>query len=395
MKKQPRKLRVFLCYTSTDKPKVLELYRRLLREDWIDPWIDKEKILPGQHWSTVIRQSLSEADSVIIFISKKSTTKESFVQREMNLAWELSLNKPRGTIYLIPLRLENCEVPFDLRERQWVDYFGENQEQTYRLLLKSLKARHEQKLKEEIDNKSPNEEFPPNPGNDTLNFSPATNLPKINSLEILISKIKINFLQFISVLGNIPQKARVLSGIFIILTIALFVIGSLLPSQTNHITVTQTKFEIPTESRTPTPTRKKQPTTSPSKTATFTPTYVNPTSLLDVRPATYTLQKGEFPFCIARRFNVDPDALLQASGLTSDQAYSMFSGMVLTIPKNAAPFPGNRALQSHPATYTVVAGDTVYSVACKFGDVEPNAIASANNISVTATLTAGQQLQIP
>jgi hypothetical protein len=37
----------------------------------------------------------------------------------------------------------------------------------------------------------------------------------------------------------------------------------------------------------------------------------------------------------------------------------------------------------------------VYSIACKYGDVDPNAIASANNISVSAKLTVGQQLQIP
>jgi hypothetical protein len=34
-------------------------------------------------------------------------------------------------------------------------------------------------------------------------------------------------------------------------------------------------------------------------------------------------------------------------------------------------------------------------VACKFGDVDPAAIASANSISISAKLTAGQQLQIP
>ena len=113
------------------------------------------------------------------------------------------------------------------------------------------------------------------------------------------------------------------------------------------------------------------------------------------RPSTYTLQKGEFPYCIARRFNVDPDALLSLSGLTSSQATSLATGTVLTIPQSGS-FPGNRALASHPATYSVVSGDeTVYSVACKFGDVDPAAIANANGISVNAKLTVGQQLQIP
>ena len=112
-----------------------------------------------------------------------------------------------------------------------------------------------------------------------------------------------------------------------------------------------------------------------------------------VRPPTYTLQNGEFPFCIARRFNVDPDALLSASGLTSPDIY--YAGLTLTIPQSGA-FPGTRMLASHPTTYTVASSDeTVYSVACKFGDVDPAAIAAANNISASAALTAGQKLQIP
>lgn len=112
-----------------------------------------------------------------------------------------------------------------------------------------------------------------------------------------------------------------------------------------------------------------------------------------VRPPTYTLQNGEFPYCIARRFNVDPDALLSASGLTSPDLY--YPGLTLTIPQSGA-FPGSRMLASHPTTYSIVSSDeTLYSVACKFGDLDPAAIATANNISVSSKLTAGQKLQIP
>ncbi|MBC7876849.1 MAG: LysM peptidoglycan-binding domain-containing protein [Anaerolineales bacterium] len=112
-----------------------------------------------------------------------------------------------------------------------------------------------------------------------------------------------------------------------------------------------------------------------------------------VRPASYTLQDGEFPYCIARRFNVDPDALLSASGLTSPDLY--YPGLTLTIPQSGA-FPGSRMLSTHPTTYTVASGDqTVYGIACIFGDLDPSAIASANGIAVSAKLTAGQALKIP
>ncbi len=156
---------------------------------------------------------------------------------------------------------------------------------------------------------------------------------------------------------------------------------------------------------TPNPNTNLTPATPSPTLGNVTPTNVGATSVSNatpatsvppgVRPATYTLQRGEFPYCIARRFNVDPNDLLRLSGLTTEQAYSLVSGTVLTIPQSGS-FPGNRALTAHPATYTVASStETVYSVACKYGDVDPNAIASANGISVNATLTVGQQLQIP
>ncbi len=112
-----------------------------------------------------------------------------------------------------------------------------------------------------------------------------------------------------------------------------------------------------------------------------------------VRPATYTLQVGEFPYCIARRFNVDPDALLSASGLTSPDVY--YAGLKLTIPQSGS-FPGGASLAVHPTTYTVASSDeTLYSIACKYGDVDPAAIASTNGIALSAKLTAGQQIKIP
>ncbi len=112
------------------------------------------------------------------------------------------------------------------------------------------------------------------------------------------------------------------------------------------------------------------------------------------RPASYTLQKGEFPYCIARRFNVDPGELLNLNGLTSGDIY--YPNLTLKIPQSGNPFPGTRALRPHPDTYTVAdAGLTLYDVACVYGDVDPAAIAQANNLQLSATLTVGQKLSIP
>jgi LysM repeat protein len=123
-----------------------------------------------------------------------------------------------------------------------------------------------------------------------------------------------------------------------------------------------------------------------------TPQAVIPTNS-SVRPASYTLQFGEFPYCIARRFNLNPDALLAANGLTATSPVS--PGLTLTIPQTGS-FPGERSLHAHPDTYTVDTSDTtIYGVACYYGDVQPQSIASANGLSLSSALTIGQRLTIP
>lgn len=139
----------------------------------------------------------------------------------------------------------------------------------------------------------------------------------------------------------------------------------------------------------------KQPavvTATPTLTPQVSPTVMVPTADLAV-PSSYTLQKGEFPYCIARRFNIDVEDLLTANGLSKEGLFS--EGLKLTIPSDAGPFEGERALRAHPTEYTVVSTDTFYRIACKFGDVWPEAIAAENGMTLNETLTSGTVLQIP
>lgn len=122
-----------------------------------------------------------------------------------------------------------------------------------------------------------------------------------------------------------------------------------------------------------------------------TPVVVVPTATPG-RPATYTLQTGEFPYCIARRFNLDPDDLLSLNGLSSGEILQ--PGLVLKIPQTGS-FPGTRALNAHPAQYTVAVDDTIYRIACRYGDIDPSSIAAANGLSLSSPLTTGQILNIP
>jgi formylglycine-generating enzyme required for sulfatase activity len=133
-----RPLRVFLCHASQDKPAVRELYSRLKREEWIDPWLDEEKLLPGQDFDLEIYKAIRDADAIIICLSVESVAKEGYIQKEFKRALAFADEKPEGTIYIIPLRLNDCAPPSKFAQWQWVDYFAGSSPDK---LLQSLRLR--------------------------------------------------------------------------------------------------------------------------------------------------------------------------------------------------------------------------------------------------------------
>jgi len=144
------------------------------------------------------------------------------------------------------------------------------------------------------------------------------------------------------------------------------------------------------------PTSEVPPTAAPP-TAEPTQAQAQPQVVVPTRtpglPSSYTLKGGEFPYCIARRFDVNPSTMLNLSGLSAGSVFP--PGTVLKIPQSGGGFPDGRSLKNTPDTYTVSSGDTIYSIACIYGDADPNEIAFANNLSSPYTLKVGQELYIP
>ncbi len=131
---------MFLCHAQEDKPKVRELYEHLSREAWIDPWLDEEKLLPGQKWNEEIIEAIRDAHVIVVCLSKQSVAKEGYVQREINHALDISEEKPEHTIFIIPLLFNDCDIPYRLREYQY-HWVGESSADPYTKLLKALELR--------------------------------------------------------------------------------------------------------------------------------------------------------------------------------------------------------------------------------------------------------------
>jgi len=113
------------------------------------------------------------------------------------------------------------------------------------------------------------------------------------------------------------------------------------------------------------------------------------------RPSTYTLQKGEWPICIARRYDLDLASFFSANGLSMNSRPGV--GTVLKVPSsgnwNSSAY-GSRALRSH-TDFKVGASDSLYTIACYFGDVSPEGILAANGLNNSGDVHSGMTLKIP
>lgn len=133
-------LKIFLCHSSADKAQVKLLHDFLLKSG-AAPWLDSEQLLPGQDWNLEINKALDDSDVILLCLSKKSVDKEGYVQKEVRIALDRALEMPEGRIFLIPARLEECELPSRLQSYQWVDLFAPDGMDK---LIKSLNIRAKQ-----------------------------------------------------------------------------------------------------------------------------------------------------------------------------------------------------------------------------------------------------------
>jgi TIR domain/Trypsin-like peptidase domain len=126
---------VCLCHSSGDKECVRKLYHRLTA-DGVRCWFDEEDLLPGQDWEFEIGKAIRRCRFVLACISNSSISKSGFVQKELRLALDVADEQPGGSTFLIPVRLEECEIPDRLKRWQAADLF---KPETYTRLRRALR----------------------------------------------------------------------------------------------------------------------------------------------------------------------------------------------------------------------------------------------------------------
>lgn len=116
-------LSVFISYAREDGEHAQKLCSEL-KSLGVDPWLDRDKLLPGQKWRAEIEFAIRKADFFIALLSFNSVGKRGYVQKELRLGIDILEQVPDSDIFLIPARIDGCEPSHEsLRELQWVDLF--------------------------------------------------------------------------------------------------------------------------------------------------------------------------------------------------------------------------------------------------------------------------------
>ncbi|MCU0246102.1 MAG: toll/interleukin-1 receptor domain-containing protein [Bryobacter sp.] len=129
-----RRPRIFIAYVTEDARRAERLYDEFRRRGY-DPWLDRRRLLPGQNWPRAIEEAIEVADYAVLCLSRQAVRKRGQFQAEIRYALDCALAVPLGRAYLLPVRLDDCEVPPRIQKQvQYVDLFPRFQRGVERLI---------------------------------------------------------------------------------------------------------------------------------------------------------------------------------------------------------------------------------------------------------------------
>lgn len=99
---------------------------QLLQAEGLEVWFDKDSIDAGKDWKYEISRAIREAKVFLACISSKSIAKRGFVQAELKSALDILVQVPENDIFIIPVRVDPCDVPGAIAHLQYVNLWEEN-----------------------------------------------------------------------------------------------------------------------------------------------------------------------------------------------------------------------------------------------------------------------------
>jgi hypothetical protein len=129
--------RVFISYAREDERYAKRLYDDI-KSAGLDPWLDKECILPGEDWKISIRKGIRESRYFIPLLSSNSVERRGYVQKELKQALDILEEISPSGVFVIPVRLDDCKVSSKRINSRHIEDLSKNWDQGIKRILKSM-----------------------------------------------------------------------------------------------------------------------------------------------------------------------------------------------------------------------------------------------------------------
>ena len=124
---------VFISYSHADKDFAENLAVHLVQAKQ-NVWIDKWELNAGDSLIARIEEALEGADAILVVLSKDSV-KSEWCKKELRSGLVRELEQ--RAVVVIPIIINDCEIPLFLREKLYID-FRKDRDANFALLLRSL-----------------------------------------------------------------------------------------------------------------------------------------------------------------------------------------------------------------------------------------------------------------
>lgn len=133
----PERKQIFLSYAREDIDAARELYRVLNKlNKLVYIWFDEKSLQPGHNWKQEITKAIKQSDLFIALMSNHAVNKRGVVQKELRQAIEVMETMPPDKIYLLPVRLDDCQPQHPmLAEIHRVDLFPDLESGVQKLIF--------------------------------------------------------------------------------------------------------------------------------------------------------------------------------------------------------------------------------------------------------------------
>jgi len=117
-------MKIFINYLEKDYESAIRFYHEL-KNSGFNPWIDKYDILPGQDIDYYTKTAIDHSSRIFTILLSNNSDLSGRKKFNRNLNWAIDKAQEftGDEIFIIPIRLEDCQMPEQIKHLHPVDFF--------------------------------------------------------------------------------------------------------------------------------------------------------------------------------------------------------------------------------------------------------------------------------